>query len=405
MIERAYRRDDAVLPVIVCTSTLATGVNLPAARVIVRNCCNGISELISAAAFRQMAGRAGRTGQAEAGDAFLIVDVIERKHEAKYAGVKGIIVNNGATYGVQSALRNVWVVGNAAVDAIAVGIADSKKTLEDFFKRTLAHAEPVPAAGPEWERALALLEEKNFLVISTAGCPAADPAARSTASSSAATSGTAVTSGVTSGVERCAATLRLTALGNATFHSGIHLRNAERVYCDLSRARHRLVTTCWLHYLFLFAPPRAGVVKPTLELAHMLNRLFSNPLAGHGAGYAMKEAASAFGVSQELCMRWDLRLPKYNSPEAVTFSCVVVALIVNARYVEKKSEAKVAADYGVSVGKLRNICDEVRGHSFCVATFAHHLNWPVLEAALSAAAEQLFPRQKKAKVKATTRAW
>ena len=391
VIERAYRRDDAVLPVIVCTSTLATGVNLPAARVIVRNCCNGIRELISAAAFRQMAGRAGRTGQADAGDAFLIVDVIERKHEAKYAGVKDIIANNGATYGVSSALRDVWVIGNAAVDAIAVGIADTKQTLEDFFKRTLAHAEPDPAAGPNWESALTLLEEKHFLEIGAARRCATGPAARSTASSA--------------DVKGCTSALRLTPLGNATFYSGIHLRDAERVYCDLSRARHRLVATCWLHFIFLFTPLRPQVT-PTLELAHRLNRLFSNPQAGEGAGYALKEAASAFGVSQELCMKWDMRLPKHNSPEAATFSRVVVALIVNARYVErKKSEAKVAAEYAVSVGKLRNICDEVRAHSFRVVTFAHHLNWPGLEAALGAAAEQLFPRQKKAKAKAkaTTR--
>ena len=46
-----------------------------------------------------------------------------RKHEAKYAGVKDIIANNGATYGVSSALRDAGD-GVAGLAAPVVALAE-----------------------------------------------------------------------------------------------------------------------------------------------------------------------------------------------------------------------------------------------------------------------------------------
>ncbi|PHJ24184.1 dead deah box helicase domain-containing protein [Cystoisospora suis] len=67
-IEQAYHQ--GVLRVLCATSTLAVGVNLPAARVILRSPEIG-RDAMDVARFRQMAGRAGRTGYETRGEAIL----------------------------------------------------------------------------------------------------------------------------------------------------------------------------------------------------------------------------------------------------------------------------------------------------------------------------------------------
>ncbi|KAL8436442.1 hypothetical protein ACSSS7_001734 [Eimeria intestinalis] len=69
-VEAGYRRGH--LSVLCATSTLALGVNLPAARVIIRAPHVGRDEFLSPGRFHQMAGRAGRKGLENRGDAYLI---------------------------------------------------------------------------------------------------------------------------------------------------------------------------------------------------------------------------------------------------------------------------------------------------------------------------------------------
>lgn len=60
-VEAAFK--DGVISVLVATSTVATGVNLPAQRVIIRDNYAGKKDnLLSISRLRQMAGRAGRSG-------------------------------------------------------------------------------------------------------------------------------------------------------------------------------------------------------------------------------------------------------------------------------------------------------------------------------------------------------
>lgn len=76
IIEGSFR--DGALRIIVATSTLSSGVNLPARRVIVRTPKFG-GKPMSSLTYKQMIGRAGRTGRDTLGESILICTPAEEK--------------------------------------------------------------------------------------------------------------------------------------------------------------------------------------------------------------------------------------------------------------------------------------------------------------------------------------
>ena len=71
-VEEAFRT--GAISVLVATSTVATGVNLPAQRVIIRDLFVGLpSNFLDATRFRQMCGRAGRAGIDTRGEAVVML--------------------------------------------------------------------------------------------------------------------------------------------------------------------------------------------------------------------------------------------------------------------------------------------------------------------------------------------
>ena len=70
VVEKSFRQ--GILSILCATTTLATGVNLPAGRVIIASMEIG-GEMLDVSHYRQMSGRAGRAGQSTYGESYLIV--------------------------------------------------------------------------------------------------------------------------------------------------------------------------------------------------------------------------------------------------------------------------------------------------------------------------------------------
>lgn len=133
--ERAFRARE--LDVLVATSTVAAGVNLPARAVVVRDTQIGVNE-IDVATVQQMFGRAGRIGAGETeGWAYLITD------EAEHPGWQAQLV---AGYTVISRIADSLadhILADAAQDRIHT-LADA----ENWWIRTLAYHQGTADLAP-----------------------------------------------------------------------------------------------------------------------------------------------------------------------------------------------------------------------------------------------------------------
>ncbi len=71
-VEVAFRDPDSPLRVVVATTTLAMGVNTPAEAVVIAGLTHPFDNPYSVAEYKNMAGRAGRPGHVEAGEAYIV---------------------------------------------------------------------------------------------------------------------------------------------------------------------------------------------------------------------------------------------------------------------------------------------------------------------------------------------
>ncbi|XP_066935179.1 DNA polymerase theta-like isoform X2 [Clytia hemisphaerica] len=126
IIEGAFRR--GVLKIIIATSTLSSGVNLPARRVIIRSpMFHG--KLIDALVYKQMVGRAGRKGVDTQGESILICKPNEKQ--------KSLAMMTSLLKPVYSCLLDASrTMNRALLEVIAGGVAVSPPDVELYAKST-----------------------------------------------------------------------------------------------------------------------------------------------------------------------------------------------------------------------------------------------------------------------------
>ncbi|CAN8007195.1 unnamed protein product [Ixodes pacificus] len=213
VVEEAFRR--GVLRALVATSTLSSGVNLPARRVVIRTPVFHGAPL-DVMAYRQMAGRAGRLGMDTHGESVLVCKASERGLAERLCGadpppIGSSLAGRGAA---TPALKR------ALLEVVASGVASSPEELSLYWRCTLQHA--LSAGPPPLDACLSFLVQRQFVHLRGGGegGPRYHP----------------------------------TQLGLAVLASSLSPDEALCVLADLEQARRCLVLENELHLVYLVTP-------------------------------------------------------------------------------------------------------------------------------------------------------
>ena len=129
-IEEAFLQ--GTLCLLCCTSTLAAGVNLPAKRVIIRSPYVG-RDFISQTQYKQMTGRAGRTGFASEGESILIVN-----KSSDRCKIEALVENKRDCCKSSLPLDNFRGLKQVIISLVGLKICKSVQDLQYFLNMTLA---------------------------------------------------------------------------------------------------------------------------------------------------------------------------------------------------------------------------------------------------------------------------
>ncbi|XP_059592184.1 helicase and polymerase-containing protein TEBICHI isoform X2 [Vitis vinifera] len=221
IVETCYRK--GLLRVLTATSTLAAGVNLPARRVIFRQPRIG-RDFIDGTRYKQMAGRAGRTGIDTKGESVLICKPEEVKR------ICGLLNEScPPLYSCLSEDKNGMT--HAILEVVASGIVQTANDINRYVRCTLLNStKPFQDVVKSAQDSLRWLCHRKFLEWNE------DTKLYST-----------------------------TPLGRAAFGSSLCPEESLVVLDDLSRAREGFVLASDLHLVYLVTPINVDV-EPDWEL-------------------------------------------------------------------------------------------------------------------------------------------
>ncbi|XP_051137227.1 helicase and polymerase-containing protein TEBICHI [Andrographis paniculata] len=352
-VETCYRK--GLVRVLTATSTLAAGVNLPARRVIFRQPRIG-RDFIDGTRYRQMAGRAGRTGIDTQGESVLICKPEETK--------KILALLNDSCPPLHSCLsedRNGMT--HAILEVVAGGIVQTASDIHRYVRCTLLNStKPFEDVVKSAQDSLRWLCHKKFLEWSEE-----------------------------------TKLYTTTPLGWASFGSSLCPEESLIVLDDLVRAREGFVLASDLHMVYLVTPINVDV-EPDWELYYerfmqlsLLDKSVGNRVGvqepflmrmAHGAplrtSHKSREKAKGFQGGSD--QRVQMSNHGILSDDQMLRVCkrFYVALILS-RLVQEAPVGEVCDGFKVARGMVQALQENAGRFASMVAVFCERLGWNDLE--------------------------
>ncbi|KAJ3673940.1 hypothetical protein LUZ60_005932 [Juncus effusus] len=345
VVETCYRK--GLVRVLTATSTLAAGVNLPARRVIFRQPKIG-RDFIDGSRYRQMAGRAGRTGIDTKGESILICRPEELKR------ITSVITSDCPP--LHSCLSDTSNgMTHSLMEVVAGGSVQTADDVDRYVRCTLLNStQPFEDVVKSARESLRWLCKNKFVEWSEEGKMYA-----------------------------------ATPLGKASFGSSLSPEESLVVLDDLSRAREGFVLSSDLHLVYLVTPinvelepdwelyyerfmelssldqsvgNRVGVSEPYLmHMAHGAPVPFAKKKSGaHSKG----TGTSSGTIFNEATLRVSKRF--------------YVALML-ARLVQEVPVADVCEAFKVARGMIQSLQENAGRFASMVSVFCQRLGWHDLE--------------------------
>ena len=329
LLEDAFK--NGVVTVLVATTTLATGVNLPATRVIIRSTWH-----VTSCMFHQMCGRAGRVGlcsekATHAIDAIVIVQSDKEQREAKY-------LYTSAIPDVKSALVEArgGGMGRLVLDGVVFGNWRYLVRCSFVWHMSSLKKEKQELLKQHEEEAVQNLRTRGF-------------------------------------IEDCGSgEYRITALGKACCFSGLDPLKSSTALNSLVKARKTLLLVSEFHLVYLCTPPTHSCKVDWNEYKKFSQTLFTDypdvrRVAVH-LGFNEVDLNNLCNTNHDARAKSD----KY------TFYKTFYGAIVLYGLVMERPLMLVAEDMSLSRGELSALERDASTHAAMLISFCHRLNWTAL---------------------------
>lgn len=338
IIEGAFR--SGTLRVLVATSTLSSGVNLPAQRVIIRTPVF-YGKPIDPLTYRQMIGRAGRMGKDVSGESILICQ------KKDYCTVKKLL--SAQLDPIESCLKVSGRLKRAILEVIASDVASTAEDVKLFASCTLLACSNSTAeflANPVAE-AVEFLENNEFIRLQS--------------------------------TDNGTVKYMATSLGKACLSSSLPPEEGLDLFGELAKARQCFVLENELHIIYLVTPYSAANQWGNLDWMSYLDIWEKLPAS-------MKRVGELVGVRESYIIK--ATRSKVQTSNAQSH----LMLMVHKRFytalalqdlVNEVPLNDVAAKFNCSKGMMQSLQQSASTFAGMVTSFSHQLGWSSIEILVS----------------------